>query len=151
MAKETDSSALNKKFSSEFFNATWDLIEKLDRSEIDTERMIHLAHASLAHWMKRPDCSDQNLSIGYWLLSRVYAEAGEPENAMKNAERCLNLSQKKNVAKVYLGYAYEALARSAKLAGDEDKRRKFITKAEKIAESLEKDDKDQLETDPHTI
>ena len=32
------------------FNATWDLIDKAERTVDETREMIHLAHASRFHW-----------------------------------------------------------------------------------------------------
>ena len=148
---EFDLSAAHKKFSSQFFNQTWDLLDKPDRSKEENERMVHLAHASLCHWLEREDCSDQNLSIGTWQLSRVYSVVGETENSIKYAEICLEYSQKDDVDKVYLGYAYEALARALKVKGDINQSEKFLSKANEIAGRLEKEDRQQLEADLATI
>ena len=72
-------------FAQECFNLSWDLIEKRERKPEETDLMIHLAHASLYHWSRCADCTDQNLSIGYWQLSRVYALAGLGDSALKAA------------------------------------------------------------------
>jgi len=100
---ELDLKEAHKKFSSLFFNQTWDLIDKPERDQDENERMIHMAHASMCHWLERDDCTNQNLSIGTWQLSRVYAIIGETDNALKYAEICLAYSQKDGVEKVFLG------------------------------------------------
>lgn len=152
MAKESiNVTAAHKQFSAAFFNSAWDLLDKPTRSNDEKEKMIHLAHASMCHWLERGDCTDQNLSIGYWQLSRVYAVEGEPENAMKYAKLCLKYSEQAGVEKVYLGYAYEALARAAKLSRSVNDSRNFLTKAMDIVGDLKKDDREQLISDLETI
>jgi len=143
--------SVHKRFSAEFFISAWDLIEKKKLTKAEKERMIHLAHASLCHWLERMDCTDQNLSIGYWQLSRVYSIAGEAENAIKYAEICRDHSDKEGVENVFLGYAYEALARAFNGAGEAEKTDVYLSKAKAIAELLGKDDKDQLLKDLGSI
>ena len=94
-----DTREAHELFSKECFNAAWDLMDKDARSPREDIQMVHLAHTSLYHWSQRAECTDQNLSIGYWQLSRVYVMIGELENAIKYGE-------------IFLGYAFEALARS---------------------------------------
>lgn len=103
-------------FAAHCFNAAWPLIEKPDRSADDAEALVALGHASLWHWTQRPDCSDKNLSVGHWLLSRIYAVIGDAAGAQRYAYSCLRFSEREGVAPFYLGYAYEALARSAETA-----------------------------------
>lgn len=100
----------HRKLSADSFNRTWELLDKEKRSQEEDERMISFAHASLAHWRMREDCTDQNLSIGYWQISRVYAVLGDGENAKRYGELCLAVSGKE--PPFYLGYAHEALARA---------------------------------------
>ncbi len=63
-------------FSAQCFNRAWELIRRIDRTELESEQMLLLAQASLWHWTQRPDCTPRNLSIGYWQLSRVFALLG---------------------------------------------------------------------------
>ena len=79
----------HKFFSTSCFNRAWDLIEKSNRTSSDDEQMLHLAYTSLWHWMQRTDCSDSNLSIGYWQLSRIHALLGDADKARKSADLCL--------------------------------------------------------------
>lgn len=39
----------HKKMAVELFNATWDLMDKKDRTKEDNDAMIHSAHASRYH------------------------------------------------------------------------------------------------------
>lgn len=118
-------------FSADCFNHVWALLEKPDRTADECERMVSLAHASLAHWRERADCTAQNLSIGYWQVSRVYAVLGQAENARRYGELCLAASA--GEPPFYLGYAHEALARAAKLAGNAASAAEHLAKAQMLA------------------
>ncbi|MBX3449751.1 MAG: hypothetical protein KF777_09340 [Planctomycetaceae bacterium] len=111
-----DLAVAHKYFAARYFNQTWDLLDQPERSDADDRRMEALAMASLCHWMDRDDCTPRNLSIGYWLASRVQA-------ILKNASEAkrfslLSLEFAKDEAPFYRGYAHEALARAARVAGD---------------------------------
>lgn len=141
-----------KHFSTYYFNAAWDLLEKEGRTDAEDEEMLALVYTSLWHWMQREDCNHQNLSVGYWQLSHVHAVLDKAENADKYAHLCLSGSEQKGVAAVYLGYAYEALARAASIAGDEEMKKEYCKKAEEIAEGIhEKEEREQLLNDLATI
>lgn len=118
-------------FSADCFNRVWALLEKPDRTPDDGERMISLAHASLAHWRERTDGMRQNFSIGYWQLSRVYAVLGQAENARHYGRLCLEASA--NEPPFYLGYAHEALARAEKLAGNVASSQQHLAEARLLA------------------
>ncbi len=68
--------AAHKHFSAWCFNRAWDLIEKPDRTEAEARLMTALSHASIFHWISRPDCTDQNLSVGYWQASQFRRLSG---------------------------------------------------------------------------
>lgn len=144
---EVDVRLAHAHFSKYCFNASWDLIAKSERTPAETDMMIHLAHASIYHWIRRADCTDQNLSIGYWQLSHVYALANQGACAKHFAQVCLSFSQQHGVARVYLGYAYEALARASKVVGDDEEARSYCDKAQEIAAGLVEDDREQLLAD----
>jgi hypothetical protein len=129
------------------FNAAWDLIAKPDRTPAEEDAMIHLAHTSLYHWSRRVDCTDQNLSIGYWLLARVYALACQGACALRYARSCLTISQRHGVARIFVGYAYEALARAYALVGDQEQVDGYLARANEIATALPDDDREQFLSD----
>src|SRR5262245_27775596 len=107
-----DTAKAHRYFSANCFNKAWEFIEKPDRTPDEDEQMIRLSQASMWHWTQREDCKRQNLSIGYWQLSRVYAIAGRPDDARRYGQLCLEHSREE--PPFYLGYAYEALARAEK-------------------------------------
>lgn len=130
-----DTKAAHKYYSAYCFNTAWDFIERKDRTADDDDHMIRLAQVSLWHWTQREDCTDRNLSIGYWQLSRVYALAGRLDEARKYGQLSLEYGQ--NEDPFYIGYAYEALARAESVAGNRKKTDEFLGRAREIAEKIE--------------
>lgn len=106
-----DEAAAHEFFSADCFNRTWDFIEKPDRWAEEDEQMLLLSMASLWHWTRRDDCTEKNLSIGYWQISRVYALLRQAANAARYGELCLRHSE--TLPPFYRGYAHEALTRAA--------------------------------------
>jgi catechol 2,3-dioxygenase-like lactoylglutathione lyase family enzyme len=121
-------------FAAACYNQTWDLLDKKGRSRDDEELMVALALASIYHWKQRPDCTGQNLAIGYWQASRVYAVIGRAENARHYGQLSLEYSQ--NALPFYTGYAYEALARAEFVAGNRAQALVYLRQARLIAEKL---------------
>ncbi len=111
-----DLATAHKYFAAQCFNQAWDLIEKAGRSPEEDHLMEALNQASIYHWLQRPDCSNQSLSVGYWQASRIQAILGNAPEALRHARVCLAYSA--GLAPFYLGYAHEALARAQALAGN---------------------------------
>lgn len=132
----------HKKLSADCFNRAWELLDKEGRTKEENERMISLAHASLAHWRMREDCTDQNLSIGYWQIARVYAVLGQGANACRYGELCLRVSGKE--PPFYLAYAHEALARAALLNRQRDAFDRHLSEAKALAAKLTDADEKKL-------
>jgi len=138
--------AAHRFFSAHCFNQAWEFIDKADRNLDDTDRMLDAAHASAWHWRQRPDCTNQNLSIGYWQLSRVYALAGEARRSARYAQLCLEVSGEE--PPFFMGYAYEALARAAALAGERGVAGNYLMQARAFLAKVEdREEQEQLEKD----
>jgi hypothetical protein len=149
---EFDLAAAHQYFSADCFNKTWDYIDKPVRTTREGDAMLHLSLASLWHWTQREDCTDTNLSIGYWQVSRVFALLQQADNARHYGELCLEASQKKGVQPFYLGYAYEALARAEQVAGNLDKMENFLVQAHQTAALIsDAEEKKMLVQDLATI
>lgn len=114
-----DISNASRHFAADCFNRTWALLDKSGRTSAEDEAMVSLAHASLAHWRDREDCTPSNLSVGYWLASRVYATLGRASEAKHYGE--LSLAHAAGGPPFYVAYAHEALARAAVAAGDKSR------------------------------
>ena len=134
MAKkpEFDVEAAHKYFSATCFNKAWELINKNDRTAEEDEQMIRLSLSSTWHWTQRDDCTDQNMSIGYWQTSRIYSILGQASNAKRYAELCLGVSQGDEMQPFTLGYAYEALARAEMVAGNQEKVEEYFQEAHRL-------------------
>ncbi len=149
---DIDLASANKYFSAECFNRAWDLIDKQDRSEADNVNMLALSMASLWHWTQRPDCTNENLSVAYWQVSRIFSLLHQPGNAQSYGELCLSVSKESSLPPYCLGYAYEALARAALLAGELDIANDNIQKARAVSEKMkDPDSKKMLLADLETI
>ncbi len=106
--------AAERALAGNLFNQAWELLERDPRSAEDTDRLIHLAHASRLHWDNVG--SDQERAIGEWQVSRVYVALGRPEPALFHAERCVEYARRSGVEDWVEVSALEALARA--LAAD---------------------------------
>ena len=141
-----DLAAAHRHFAAACFNGAWDLLERPNRTPDDDVRLLAAAHASLWHWLQRPDCSPRNLSVGYWLLSRVYAVLGNAAESRRYG--LLSLRTAQGEPPFYQGYAHEALARAAHAAGDSQLVELHLIEARRFAEQVaEADERAMLEND----
>jgi len=113
---EFDLQAAHRHFAAHCFNAAWDLMEKLDRTPEEDRAMVASSYASLYHWLQRSDGTPQQLSVGYWQLARIAALLGHADEARRHGEACRTYAD--GLAPFFQGYAHEALARAARVAGD---------------------------------
>lgn len=141
---------IHRKFAVDLFNLTWNLMEKPDRSQAETDRMIHAAHASRYHWeiIGEP----VNLARGEWQVSRVYALLQRAEPCLYHAKRCHQITLENNLQDFDLAFAYEAMARANNLAGNAKETDKFLSLSHEIGLKIkEKDDRDYFMTELTTI
>lgn len=120
----------------------WNLIEKPQRTPDEDRLMVALNQASIFHWSSRPDCDEKRLSVGYWQASRIQAVLGNAVEAGRYAEVCLGYSGK--LEPFYLGYAYEALARAAVVAGERGQAAEYLTRADAQAALVKREDERDL-------
>jgi len=145
-----DANAAHKYFSAHCFNKTWDYIDKPERTSEEDMAMLHSAITSLWHWTQREDAQPENLSVGYWQVSRVYALLRQPDNARRYAEVSLKLAE--GSEPFYSGFAFEALARAEMVAGDRVKMQRFLEKAREALEQIkEEEDRQVLAKDLESI
>lgn len=142
-------------FSVGCFNQIWTLLDKEERDPGDIEAMIHLAHSSFWHWSKNPEQNSTNLSVGYWMLSRVYATAMDDYNALIYARKCLDISIDDKLEPFYVAYAYEAMARACSISGEAEMMEDYLQKGlsaatlvmDKESQSWVKADLDSIKCD----
>ena len=147
---EFDRAATHNYYSAMCFNSAWALIDKTDRTPEEDQEMIQLNQASMWHWTQREDCTDKNMSIGYWQASRIYALIGQADNARNYGQ--LSLDYGKDHAPFYGGYAHEALARAEWVAGNREAVDEHLSQAQLLASEVEApEDREVLEADLETI
>jgi hypothetical protein len=130
----------------DLFNATWGLIDSRD----DDELMVHQAHASAYHWAVAPECKPENRARSEWLVSRVYSVVGRAEPALHHARRGLEWCGRHGLADWDLAFAYEALARASRVAGDDAAAAAYLEQARAV-EIAEDEDSELLAADLATI
>ena len=145
-----DLTAAHRYFSADCFNKAWRLIEKPTRTPAEDEEMIGFSQASVWHWTQREDCQRANMAIGYWQLSRVYAIAGRPAEARRYGELCLEHGRPESP--FLHAYAYEALARAERAAGDGGRAEHYRTEALRLAEDVaDLEERDMILRDLKTL
>lgn len=143
-------STMYKDIGIECFNKCWELIESSDRGPIDNEKMRRLAEVSLWGWENCEEATEENYSVSYWQLSRVYTISGREEMGDSYADICMEIS--KDLPPFFQAYAYEAKARAQKGLGNSAACEKFLALAkDKVSLVAEKDKKDVLEVDLKTL
>ncbi len=151
--EETQEQKLNRShryFAVNCFNNIWNILDKkpADRTESDIENALHLAHTSFYHWSNVEEHTPENISIGYWMLSRVYSVANKGEEAVFYAKKCLDVSTENKLSAFCNGYAYEALARALFLLNQPENGLDMLGKAETFLDLIEeKEDRSLLEED----
>jgi len=130
-------------FSAEYFNKAWEYIEKADqRSMEENMTMLHTAIASLWHWTQREDVTPENLSVGYWQVSRVYNLIKQPNNARTYGILALKYAEKSEP--FFKGYAYETLARAEMQSNNRVIMLVYLEKAYKMTGQIENEEDRQL-------
>jgi tetratricopeptide (TPR) repeat protein len=116
----------HRKIARDCFNKAWNYLDKKDRDTNDEQQMLNLAHASRYHWsfVGKPE----NLAVGDWQISRIYAVLNQPHLALHFARSALEICQKNNLSE-YLVSAYEGMARAYAVAKDHSSARNYISKA----------------------
>jgi len=130
----------------DLFNEVWRLIETRE----DDERMLHAAHASRFHWGEAPECTPENLARGEWQVSRVYTALGLAEPALRHARRCLDVCEANGIGDWDLAYAYEAVARAYRTAGEQAEAAAYGKLASEVP-IAEEDDREHLAEDLATL
>lgn len=132
------------------FNHVWELLATPERTPDMDSQMMHAAHASRFHWSQVG--GPEQLAVGEWQCSRVYAVLGRGEPAMHHARASLAICQEAGLGDWVLAAAYEALARGSGVAGDEVGKAEWLSKArEATAAITDPEDRQVIEADLVTI
>jgi hypothetical protein len=152
MAKEPpfDLDKAHHWFGIEYNNGIFPLLEKADRTDEETEKMIAMAYASTLHWSSYSKHTIANRARGENMIATALAYAGRKEAAMHHAERNYKMvsDNRSEVADFDISYALMVMARACALNGDMDSARKYHADCEKsISLTKDPDDKKILEMD----
>src|SRR5437879_9149427 len=112
--------------------------------------MMHKGHA-YSYDSCVVGCAEE-LPIGEWQISRVYAVVRRPEPALYHAQRALEICEASGIGDFPLAYAYEALARAFAIAG-KSRLRAACLKLAKVAGAkiAEADERSQFFKDLRTL
>jgi hypothetical protein len=106
----------HRTFGAGLFNATWDLIDKDERSDDDDVAMLLAAAASRWHWGRIGGPAE--IATGDWQIAHVLSLLGEGGLALRFAVRSLNAAEAEGWSGWRLASAHEGMARAYAAAGD---------------------------------
>jgi hypothetical protein len=140
----------HRELGKELFNSTWTLMELESRTPEQDDELVYTAHASRYHWSRvgRPE----HAARGEWQCSRVYAVLGRGEPAVHHATRCLEICEANGIGDWDLAFAYEALSRAHRVAGDDAEAERFkALAAEAGAAIADPEDRESFDSDYATL
>jgi hypothetical protein len=138
--------ATHRQLGVDLYNSTWTLLEKAERTPLETDELIHRAHASRWHWGQVGE--PVNLARGEWLCSRVYAVLGRGDPAIWHARRCIEINEANGNGDWDIASAYEAMARAQLVAGDRAAAAEWKARGVAALDGVaEKDDREVIEQD----
>jgi hypothetical protein len=108
----------HRRLAAELFNHTWTLIDRDRRTRDEDDEMLYSTFASAYHWLRAEGARPEHRARSEWQISRVFAELGRGAEAVVHARRCLDLCREHGIGDWDLAFAWEALARASRLAGD---------------------------------
>ena len=132
------------------FNHVWELLSTPDRTPAMDAQMVHAAHASRFHWSQVG--GPEQMAVGDWQCSRVYAVLGRSEPALHHARASLAICEEAGLGDWVLAAAYEALARASAVAGDDAGKAQSLAMARQaVAAIADPEDREVIEADLATI
>ncbi len=81
------------------------------------EELLRTAYAAAYHWQRAADARPENEARASYLISRALEVTGQPEAALRAAERCLRQCETHGLADFDLAYGHEARARALRALG----------------------------------
>jgi len=118
----------------QLYNEVWTMLENVNRSVEDDDRLVHAAHASRYHWGEIG--GPEQLAIGEWQCSRVYAVLGRGEPSLHHARRALEIAEGPGLPDWLTASAMEAMARASAVAGDEAEALRWASAAKAAADAI---------------
>jgi hypothetical protein len=139
----------HKRFAVDYFNKTWDLLDKTERTLEEELNMIHAAHASRCHWGEVG--TPLEYARGEWQVSRVYAVLNRGEAALIHALECLKLCHENGIGDFDIAFAHESVARAYAALGNKENFKTYYANAIEFGNKIAgKDDRDYFFNDLKT-
>ncbi len=132
----------HKELAVALFSRTWELLDKEPRTSEDDVEMLTAAFASRYHWRQIGDA--KSFSISDWQVARVAAVLGYPDLAETFGRTSLQIASTADLGPFYVGYAHEALARAARLAGNREEAAEHLAAAYEMLELIEEPEERDL-------
>jgi hypothetical protein len=123
---------------------TWALLQKSTRTPQEDEKMLFAAFASAFHYLEVGE--PEHLQRATWLISRVYTVLENAQEALRWAQRCLQITGKgaPGLQDYDRAFAFEAMARASGLAGNRDEARRYYNLAQDQGASISDEDNREI-------
>jgi hypothetical protein len=132
------------------FNATWDLIDKCDRTEDDDAEMLLSAASSRWHWGQVGGA--EQIASSDWQLAHVASLLGAADVATRFARRNLVLAESEGWDGWRLASAHEGMARACAVSGDAEGRSAHLGAARAaLGREPDADDREVIEGQIATV
>jgi hypothetical protein len=132
----------HRRMAAELFNRVWELLDQPNRTAEEDREMLAAAYGSRYHW--RVVGGPKQHCVSDWQMSRVCVVLGDAPRAAIYGQLSLEVAERNHLGPFYVGYAHEALARAAALAGDEETSRRHLAEAEELSLDISKTDDAEL-------
>jgi tetratricopeptide (TPR) repeat protein len=97
-------------------NDAFDLLES-DRDPEADENLLRTAYAAAYHWQRAGGAKPENEARASYLIGKALLATGQPEAALRAADRTLRICVENGLSDFDLAYAYEIRARALKAVG----------------------------------
>lgn len=126
----------HRKFAIKTNGRIWELLEKGDRNQSEDDELLYAAFASCYHWSKVGTGVHQQRAE--YLVAKAYISLGIPEQALRHATRCIQLTdQYQGEMKDFdIAYAHECLSRAYAMNGKPTEAKQHYTKAKAEGEQI---------------
>jgi uncharacterized protein YndB with AHSA1/START domain len=98
-------------------NAAWELLDDDARGVDGDEELLRRAYTAAYHWQRAAGAEPANEARACYLVAKALLATGQPEAALRAAERCLRVCREHDLTDFDLAYAQEARARALRTLG----------------------------------
>jgi hypothetical protein len=134
--------SIHRYFGAEFNNTAFKYFDKENKTQEDINDMIGYALSSLLHWKLYSGGTAVNVQRGEYMVAKAYAIAGNKNEALAHAEKCLELTEKNSGGMKDFDFAFanEVMALAEKINGNNDGFLKYRSIAEKLGNEIKNEE-----------